>query len=206
MAVLVAAAVRRMVVPVASAVCEAESTVTVTVTTEGLGLADLTAAAVADEAGATVAMVELVSSSQASSPSVDMVVLSSPLSSSQSSSAAVAVEAAADTVVAAAVEAGADAVVAAAVVAGEVGMGMALAEAAVAPLPSTPPSTPTAVKREAASAGLSQLRVVPALSTSGSAKHLRGVVHGVRTHFPDTHCANESLTQAMSPTIYVDCD
>jgi len=68
-------------------------------------------------------------------------------------------------------------------------------------LPVVPPVTPASWKRCTASSNLSQTMAVPFLRTSGKAKHRKSAGHGVKTHLPETHCANWLVTQAMAPSV-----
>lgn len=64
------------------------------------------------------------------------------------------------------------------------------------PSPVIPPVAPVAVILLSASSCVSQLMLVPAFFTSGSAKHERPPVQGVVAHLPLTHWANPPWTQA----------
>lgn len=71
----------------------------------------------------------------------------------------------------------------------------------LSPLPVTPPETPVAAMRAAASASVVQVMEVPALLTRGSAKQLRVEPQLWSTYAPLTHCANSPLTHAEVPSV-----
>lgn len=70
----------------------------------------------------------------------------------------------------------------------------------VEPLPVTPPETPVAAMRAAASASVVQVTDVPALLTRGRAKQLRVDAQLWSVNAPLTHCANSPPTHATEPS------
>lgn len=67
-------------------------------------------------------------------------------------------------------------------------------------LPVTPPVAPVLAMRDAASDWVVHVIDVPALFTSGSAKHWRVEPQLCVTHAPSTHCAKSPPTQASAPS------
>ena len=70
----------------------------------------------------------------------------------------------------------------------------------LSPLPVTPPETPVAAMRAAASASVVQVTEVPALLTRGRAKQLRPDPQLWSVYAPLTHCANSPWTHAFVPS------
>lgn len=70
----------------------------------------------------------------------------------------------------------------------------------LSPLPVTPPETPVAAMRAAASASVVQVTEVPALLTRGRAKQLRPEPQLWSVYAPLTHCANCPWTHALVPS------
>lgn len=67
-------------------------------------------------------------------------------------------------------------------------------------VPVTPPVTPAASNLATASDLVSHARLVPALLTSGRAKHCRVLAQGETCHCPATHCAKPVAMQAWAIT------
>lgn len=63
-------------------------------------------------------------------------------------------------------------------------------------------SAPAACIRAMASDSVSQVRLVPGLATSGSAKHVRSEPHDFNVHADPTHCAKDPSTHADCPSVH----
>jgi len=70
------------------------------------------------------------------------------------------------------------------------------------PVPASPPVAPVAAILASASASVSQVMLVPAELTSGSAKHCSPEEQEDRANFPPEHCANCPSTQAELPSVH----
>ena len=69
-------------------------------------------------------------------------------------------------------------------------------------LPVIPPIAPATAKRASASSCVVHASDVPALLTSGSAKHRVGAAQPMLTNLPPTHIANAPSTHAWSPSLH----
>lgn len=71
-------------------------------------------------------------------------------------------------------------------------------------VPVSPPVAPVVAILASASASVSQVTLVPAEFTSGSATHCKPEAHEDKANFPPEHCANSPLTHAEVPSVHGD--